>query len=86
MARGIKMMMSKQDAALLSASLSMMLAHSEEEMSEWNNKDDEDLEALYSLMEVKIRLGDLWVRLHEALGFERAEIQRYLANPDNEQE
>lgn len=86
MANGIKMIMSKRDAALLSASVSMMLAHSENELDEWENKDDEDLDDLYNLMEVKIRLGDLWVRLHEAMGFERADIQRYLANPDDERE
>lgn len=86
MANGVKMIMSKKDAALLSASVSMMLARSEDELDGWENKSDEDLEDLYSLMEVKIRLGDLWVRLHEALGFEREDIQRYLANPDDERE
>ena len=86
MANGIRMIMSRKDAALLSAGISMMLAQSENELDEWENKNDEDLDDLYNLMEVKIRLGDLWVRLHEALGFEREDIQRYLANPDDERE
>jgi hypothetical protein len=86
MANGVKMIMSKRDAALLSASVSMMLARSEDELDDWDNKNDDDLDDLYNLMEIKIRLGDLWVRLHEAMGFEREDIQRYLANPDDERE
>ncbi len=76
----INLEVSKNEGILLTAAISALLAGMENEMESWRNNSDDAMEHLFGMMELQVRAGDLWVRLQEALGIDRAEIVEALRN------
>jgi len=74
---------SRQEAQLLTAGVSLLLQMVTEDIGDWKNKNDESMDKLFIMMEMYAGAGEVWAKLQEAQGTSREEIAQYLSEQEN---
>jgi hypothetical protein len=75
----ITLELTPEDTAILIRLLSAGLAGEEDGVQGWSNKNEKSLDRLFAHFDTMARLGDLWVRVHRAMGIPQEAIAEFFA-------